>query len=812
MVREEQQEIAFNGAKNSTEVEQPSPLQEESPYYLRPASDLNTGNRTQPGEPGSLDFDRADIYNDKKAGIDAGIKLPDVTPQASKASEAPYFGSEHPYRGEGIRRELEPQVHNVKPHETLEQISRRHLGPNSSRADTANYAREILAVNNFKSESEIRSIDWILLPGHKPDGSIVTKSLQTTVRRTVSPTGSEIAEDRRHGYTRIGNTEGGYSEKHYGERPEDNFSINRTNDGDYIVLDEGGRLNFEMRAGEELTEQRRLLRRLAEANEPDLERLSKFRADMVRFESRAQERNLGAQEVIATYKQIGRLLSAGTAEPTTKEERLAIAGQVLSQAANPTTIDQGKHPTCSLASVEVRNYTRHPAAVAKLVADAAITGRYSATDATTITIDQESMKPDEFGYQAKPLTRGMRSQASQIFTVTAANWILAKTQPDKQYVQRRQTYNTPEGVGEDYIVSKSNPAEKRDFEGFGGDDAVRLNNMLAGRQEKNVYLTNQATELGTQITSLEQLKAVLTEIGSDGGPPIMSVFTLTEPFWSDSGGRYSQGRHALTITGYSPGAGEVKVDNQWGVGADHNDTPIKVEDLYLALLGPRAAAKRVEAQMKEERSQSGTTLDKEFDLLRLMSMTWADQELIDEQIKLSFERFEKEGEKSMPPKWRDSLHHALSSASPGTELAVLSKAKDREIFSDDQLKTTWASTFSGIVISRYSSNHPDEYEKNIGDMTALMAVLPEKQKAAAVGGLQQAIAGINPGDAFELLADIQAKNIIDKKELAALGAVASARHEALAKELLHSDEPRNQLLLSEAANQKSRFYSLLRVD
>jgi hypothetical protein len=238
------------------------------------------------------------------------------------------------------------------------------------------------------------------------------------------------------------------------------------------------------------------------------------------------------------------------------------------------------------------------------------------------------------------------------------------------------------------------------------------------------------------------------------------------------------------------------------------------------MLSLTKAAKHVEGQLEKERSQSGTTLDKEFDLLRLMTMAAYDQEAIDEQIKLSLERFEKEHKtEDMPAKWRDSLRHALLDASPHTQFAVLGKFKDHEIYSADQLKPIWASAivqqleiwehpFTGSEETHYSREGQDGYEKNVGEVTAIIAALPEKQRVVAVSGLQEAIRRLPPSDSFELLASIKAKNIVNTKDLAALAATASARYEVYAKSFSHSEATADERLIFKAASyHKSRFYN-----
>src|SRR5258706_14041011 len=83
-----------------------------------------------------------------------------------------------------------------------------------------------------------------------------------------------------------------------------------------------------------------------------------------------------------SYDSIDRLLEAkdNPAVPLTEADRVRVAKQVMSQEATPTSIDQGRHNTCNVTTVEERTYTRNPSEAAKLVEQVATTGAYETKD------------------------------------------------------------------------------------------------------------------------------------------------------------------------------------------------------------------------------------------------------------------------------------------------------------------------------------------------------------------------------------------------------------------------------------------------
>jgi hypothetical protein len=146
----------------------------------------------------------------------------------------------------------------------------------------------------------------------------------------------------------------------------------------------------------------------------------KFVDQLGQFELRAATADVSKNEIAQTYKEIGRILKAQGNTPLSPELRQQVALDVIRNCADPTIISQGDHNTCNVTAVEVRTYSMYPAQAAKLVADVATTGQYTAKNGVAVKLDKESMRPDREAIKDKP-ERGMRTYATQLFNLTAVN-------------------------------------------------------------------------------------------------------------------------------------------------------------------------------------------------------------------------------------------------------------------------------------------------------------------------------------------------------------------------------------------------------
>ncbi|MBS2004704.1 MAG: hypothetical protein JST44_24555 [Cyanobacteria bacterium SZAS LIN-5] len=352
----------------------------------------------------------------------------------------------------------------------------------------------------------------------------------------------------------------------------------------------------------------------------------KFQGNMNAFEARMtkmeEQYRLGGDspeaahkralnEASKTYEQTSRLLADKADAPTgvTAAQRVEIAKTVMSNAAVPTSIDQGYHNTCNVNTVEVRAFTRTPSDATKVIVDSAMTGSFTTKDGHNIVIDKGSLQPDKEASQI-PTRDGARNYASQIFQVAAVN---AFYQPESKG-QIRYCVTKPDGTakppsdGGDFLMDYSqNPPQKMTDPNSGVWKRFKMwwNNESDHYSEQPNLGWTDIKKAGDRITgdksdwyvaqwnggkTEEEFTQRIADAKAKGNLPlVVQVHTGNEPFYTDSnhgaaGG--SGGAHVVTIQDYIPGPpAKVKIDNSWGSAADHNSDSkaVSVHDLFIAM-------------------------------------------------------------------------------------------------------------------------------------------------------------------------------------------------------------------------------------
>jgi hypothetical protein len=355
-----------------------------------------------------------------------------------------------------------------------------------------------------------------------------------------------------------------------------------------------------------------------------------FLADMRDFEKGYVERTpldraKALLEIAETYKQVDRLLTAtNDAIPHTKESaqkpgdtpwRVQIAEQIMHHAADPTSVSQGVLAVCTTASLQIRQYYRSPSAVARLVSDVTLSGKYeTSADGRELEIERKpnlvpdgssrfysiqnwvNNKPSRF-YEGE--REDSRSFASQIYDVTAMNLhllaqgkgyryrlpteseILAATQ-DERHKEQGGVY-TPAGI---FIKWKETTGK-----GIrpGEEDISNLNRLILGRFEPGFVIvcgdltsleaSNPLTKEIADFVSMPYPRYNLYSAGdlakslfqirqSNQWPPIAHVNTLLPPFSQQEGGP-----HSIVITDISPDGSKISYDNTWRKSKDYTGQP-----------------------------------------------------------------------------------------------------------------------------------------------------------------------------------------------------------------------------------------------
>ena len=347
-----------------------------------------------------------------------------------------------------------------------------------------------------------------------------------------------------------------------------------------------------------------------------------MRASAMAFENRIHD----TAEISATYRAVEQFL-ADDHTVVDADEKSYIAWQILHQAADPCSINQGHHNTCALAALESRMFSKYPSIAADVVTQVASSGSYRDARGNQINIDPGNIHADcESG-------RGKiddRSHASQLFQLSAANeyWQTRQTDPRGlrcgkgriQYIQKNT--RTMDDTGERLVIKWDEGVVETVVEDSGlpmSEPAITLANvqeisnlMLPGKQDTFVIggdkfdksqkylavktmgdLRNRLSN-GRNGASLPIVAAVNPEAGcfkgdlDQSGDRTWSSVPLESQRGDQrrtlGGGKSKACWHAVCITDYDAETDMVSVDNFWGPGADHvGANAVKLAQLYDAI-------------------------------------------------------------------------------------------------------------------------------------------------------------------------------------------------------------------------------------
>jgi hypothetical protein len=405
----------------------------------------------------------------------------------------------------------------------------------------------------------------------------------------------------------------------------------------------------------------RLDKDIANSKELSPEAKERMKQDMEALERRAASAKppLSPEEVEKTYRNLARLLEAKDQPdwPIQAKDRAVLAEQILHHAAFPSSIDQGKHSTCNVATVEARMFARNPSAAAEFITNVALDGAYATRDSPpkVIELDKEELKKSltmRPGSEEaiNPPEDGDRSYASQLFQVAAVNIShnmhpievkqadgTVKTYPPGSVEYRQVEPGTPPGLvppnetGE-LLVDAKTGEPITDANGrpitqpfMNDDEIVNVYNEITGAQppESGIFLADPdyVAGEGKQVTTFkneEQLKEALEKAKAEGKMPvILKVNTGQEPFFTDSRGGSaggSGGPHVVVITDFDAQTGEARINNQWGSATDH---AVNIHELFRATKDPKDAVATLEKETREARKEGNPDYKKELELLRL---------------------------------------------------------------------------------------------------------------------------------------------------------------------------------------------------
>jgi hypothetical protein len=329
-------------------------------------------------------------------------------------------------------------------------------------------------------------------------------------------------------------------------------------------------------------EARERLRRNADRDITDPQQRAEFRQQMEQFEERARRQNMPPEEVARTYNQLSRLMEAQNGA-VPKEHRTLAAQGFMRHLADPTNIDQGSHNTCNVTVLAERTLTRTPSRAAEMMTSTLLNGNYTAPDGTVIRIDPQSLVPG-VEERTHPPADGARSYATQVLNNVMVNDIVQRRIPPLFYTQGRP--ESADDTGErlqyadgTYVMETTRDGRVRRKQGPGVVTAEIEQEQGRINGERGTVLAHSDADNGEGLIgfrSPEELGQRLREAQQQGKLPMVILVDADDPIFNGTGTAPGQW-HVVSITGYDPATGRVRISNQWGRS---NDQEVSLADLY----------------------------------------------------------------------------------------------------------------------------------------------------------------------------------------------------------------------------------------
>lgn len=593
--------------------------------------------REQPLANQAADLRRDDNWSAVLAKLDDskvdGVELPDS--RIAGPAEPTYIKvpgvKEEVSLGEFIKIDVPPVDYKLTAEQSVLDIAAKHLGPGASAEQVKKHAAEIYQLNYVKLDnvdSELTATakagETIKVQGHTTRGDIViadsqkttyalTESGQLTVKRA-DGTGFERAYTNKN--------DGSYTEKHFGPKDTDKFTVVKSADGRLISTD-----RVDEPLNKSYAEQKGQFERLIKEKvvlQPEAEKL---RVDMRAFEERAARDGLSKEEITRTYRDLSQILELKGNAPQTQRERVRMVLGVVAAAADPTSNDQGKYNTCQVAVIENRLYAKQPSAVTGVLAQIARDGRFTAQDGTVTTMESTNLRAH--GDAALNIKNGTwtRSYASQVFQTAAISAYytqenLSKLPPgDVHYYQKAKVndYDSGESLV-DYSRGKEHVLDNGPGEAGNINNMIKINEQLTGKWQPELFLANKALtdrspehnkasifasadELGKHLEALKQKTSgplyatMYVHVNSDALVGTRRDNPLAGPPSLDN---IINDGHVMNVIDYDPKTRTVKLDGQWGNDRDFIKKPLTLDQAYEASLQPTGTRwmQRAEAMQK----------------------------------------------------------------------------------------------------------------------------------------------------------------------------------------------------------------------
>ncbi len=593
----------------------------------------------------------------KETPVSSSDKTGTTVPGVQKVRDLLENYIKHPAAGESSlsHTTVAPGLYQSGRSEQLIEIARHHLPSSFTKEQQESYVKEIVRVNKLNPALPTAPDDQgLLLPGHKPDGSMIVSYGGDTVT-TDAKGGQKIVhhDGRTITLTRDG-------EQHDGPGPADKFLVQRGKDGTAHFFEKNGEKELKPSTDQGVKAAHKHLHDLYFQKVIDPQDRLKIEVDMARFEQRARDQHLPPETITQTYKNLERILNAPHGAGTINERQLVgLAKEVLSQAGEPRSISQGHFKTCQVTAIEYHMYREQPAEASRLVADMALTGKFKASDGTSIDLNDGGVLARNLNTKEQGTDDGERTLATQLFNATTINLVYQKDGSGKKYTLEKSLDQLKKGDTGERLYDKNGNLLSRE-PGLNDDQIVIAYRILTSKapvpgtpERGNVwnelrnnpnhdqlvarlrtedcpyicnaeYLTGEG-KLVAQVHSEKELTTLLQALKEAGKLPVMlGVHTANEPFYTDSDGEKAGGAgggHVVTITDFQNPPGVVSLDNQWKGSVDHRSKNVSISDLYLATLKPQQSISEIQRRVDDNRLHNHVDTALELDLVRLKHCT-----------------------------------------------------------------------------------------------------------------------------------------------------------------------------------------------
>lgn len=288
-----------------------------------------------------------------------------------------------------------------------------------------------------------------------------------------------------------------------------------------------------------------------------------FSFDLNKFEERAHSNSLKGDQVVASIKELQKILEPEVQKPFVVSERAKLAEETLQHIAYPRGIDQGYHDTCGASTAEVYVACLYPEKLAALVREVADTGQFKTTTGLIVKPNDGSLRQDWEAKNRTPYDSGAwgRSYASQIFQVIGINAAYQAAGSAVRYEQGRP--QNPKDTGERTVNNsdgKVNP-----FGGMYDAEVIQVTRQTCGH---DVTVLRR----GTNMNTVDDLRKSIADLQKQHQlPAVLWVSTKNEPFWTATGrgrGGGVPGGHYVTVWDMDT-SDKVLIDNQWGRAGDY---------------------------------------------------------------------------------------------------------------------------------------------------------------------------------------------------------------------------------------------------